>query len=134
RSVAQLDFGAFTASFTNDDNRSDVISAGNPGLVPEKSWDYEVTYERRLRSDAGFVSVTGTVRDVEDRQARVPLLIRNAEGVLEERTAPGNIGDGLVFELAVNASLRLGWLNLERAVLDASVELTESRVTDPFTN
>lgn len=133
RTVNQLNFGAFTASFTNDDNRLDVISAGNPELVPEQAWEYELTYERRLRGDAGFVSVTGTFRDVEDKEARIPLLVRSPDGALEERTAPGNIGDGTQLELELNASLRLGWLNLDRAVLEGSVEISDTEVTDPFT-
>lgn len=133
RSVNQLNFGAFTASFTNDDNRLDVISAGNPELVPEKSWDLELTYERRLGADTGFVSVTGTYRDVEDREARVPLQVRNPDGSLEEFTAPGNIGDGTQMQLEIDASVRLGWLNLDRAVLEGSVEFTETSVMDPFT-
>lgn len=133
RSVNQLNFGAFTASFTNDDNRLDVISAGNPELVPEKSWNYELTYERRLDGDAGFVSVTGSYRDVEDREAAIPLLVRDPEGTLQERTAPGNIGDGERMQLEIDAGVRLGWLNLDRAVLEGSVEFTDTSVTDPFT-
>ena len=133
RTVNQLDFNAFTASFTNDDNRLDVISAGNPELEPEQSWTYELTYERRLRGDAGFVSITGAYRDVEDKEGRVPLLILNETGEIEERTAPGNLGDGTALELEINASVRLGWLNLERAVVEATVQLADTEVTDPFT-
>jgi outer membrane receptor protein involved in Fe transport len=133
RTVNQLDFGAFTASFTNDDNRLDVIDAGNPELVPEKAWNYELTYERRLADDAGFVSVTGTYRDVEDKEGRIPLFIRAPSGEIEERTAPGNIGDGREIRLEVSASVRLGWLNLDRAVLEGSVDFTDTQVTDPFT-
>jgi outer membrane receptor for ferrienterochelin and colicins len=133
RSVSQLDFGAFTASFLNDDNRLDVISAGNPELEPEKSWDYELTYERRLANDVGFVSVTGTFRDIDDLLARIPLLVRAPNGDIEERTAPGNIGDGTEIELEVNASVRLGWLRLDNAVLESTVTVTETDVTDPFT-
>lgn len=133
RTVNQLDFDSFTASFTNDDNRLDVISAGNPELEPEQSWVYEVAYERRLPGDAGFWSITGRYRDVEDKEGRIPLLIRNEAGEIEERTAPGNIGDGTAVELELNAGLRLGWLNLDRAVLEVTVEAADTEVTDPFT-
>lgn len=133
RTVNQLDFNSFTASFTNDDNRLDVISAGNPELEPEQSWVYELAYERRLRGDAGFWSITGRYRDVEDKEGRIPLLIRNEAGEIEERTAPGNTGDGTAVELEISAGVRLGWLNLDRAVLEVSVEATDTEVTDPFT-
>ena len=133
RTVNQLDFNSFTASFTNDDNRLDVISAGNPELEPEQSLVYELAYERRLRGDAGFWSITGRYRDVEDKEARIPLSIRNDAGEIEVRTAPGNIGDGTAVELEISAGVRLGWLNLDRAVLEATVEAVDTDVTDPFT-
>lgn len=133
RTVNQLDFDAFTASFTNDDNRFDVISAGNPELEPEQSWVYELAYERRLPGDGGFWSITGRYRDVEDKEGRIPLSIRSEAGEIEERTAPGNIGDGTAVELEVNAGLRLGWLDLDRAMLEVTVEVADTDVTDPFT-
>lgn len=133
RQVEQLDFGSFVSSFTNDNNRFDVISAGNPELVPEKSWDMELTWERRLPEDMGLVSLTGRYSHIDDKSARVPLVVRTQDGDLIERTAPGNIGQGHSVSVEASASLRLGWLGLDNAVVDASVELEDTEVTDPFT-
>jgi hypothetical protein len=134
RTVAQLDFDDFSASFSNDDNRRDVISAGNPELVPERAWHYELTWEKRLPDDLGLVSVTGAYDAITDHQARVPLILIDAEGNEEERTAPGNIGDAHVASLTFDGSLRLGWLGLERALLESSLKVTDSEATDPFTH
>ncbi|MEX0828582.1 MAG: TonB-dependent receptor, partial [Haliea sp.] len=132
RAVSQLDFGDFVTSFTNDDNRFEVISAGNPELEPEKAWQYELTYERRFADDLGFFSMTVEYADISDRSARIPLLVRTGDGE-EERTAPGNIGDAESISLALEGSLRLDRLGLAGAVLNTSVELVDSNVTDPFT-
>jgi hypothetical protein len=134
RTVAQLDFDDFSASFSNDDNRRDVISAGNPGLVPERAWHYELTWEKRLPDDLGLVSLTGAYDAITDHQARIPLVLIDAEGNQEERTAPGNIGDAHLASLTFDGSLRLGWLGLERALLEGSLEVTDSEALDPFTH
>ncbi|MEQ9566416.1 MAG: TonB-dependent receptor, partial [Pseudomonadales bacterium] len=132
RTVGQLDFGDFVASFVNDDNRSDVISAGNPELEPEKAWEYELTYERQLPNDLGIFSVTALYADISDHLATVPLLVETDQGS-EIRTAPGNLEDAYDAEIEFNGSLRLDWLNLPGAVLDLSLEIERNRVTDPFT-
>ena len=48
RTVSQLDFGDFVATFDSDD---DSVDAGNPDLEPERAWQYKLTYERRLADD-----------------------------------------------------------------------------------
>ncbi|MEX0903691.1 MAG: TonB-dependent receptor [Pseudohongiellaceae bacterium] len=131
RTISQLDFGAFIASFTNDDNRFDVINAGNPELEPEKTWEYELSYERQLLGDRGVITVTALYSDVTDHIGRIPLQVATDDGV-SIRTAPGNLGDGYAAELEISGSLRLDWLSLEGAVLDLSLARQNSRVTDPF--
>lgn len=132
RTISQLDFGAFIASFTNDDNRFKIINAGNPELEPEKTWEYAVTFERQLPNDMGVFSIEAQYADVTDHIARLPLQIETDRGV-RVRTAPGNIGDGYMADLEINNSLRLDWLNLDGAVLDVSVEFQRSRIEDPIT-
>ncbi len=133
RRVDQLDFGDFVASFSNDDNRVDVISAGNPELVPEQAWEYELTYEHRLPDDLGVLSATALYGDIRDSISSVPLFVRDENGVAEIRTATGNIDSARLYELSLNGSLRLGWLNLRTAVIEASLELRDTTIRDPFT-
>lgn len=133
RTVDQLDFGDFVASFTNDDNRFNVINAGNPELEPEQAWEYELTYERRLADDLGFISITAEYNDIRDRNARVPLVIMTEDGQ-EEYTAPGNIDEAYSTRLTLESSLRLDRFGWTGAVVDASLEFADSQVIDPFTN
>ncbi|MES2626019.1 MAG: outer membrane beta-barrel protein [Pseudomonadota bacterium] len=133
RRVDQLDFGDFVASFSNDDNRVDVISAGNPELVPEQAMEYELTYEHRLPDDLGVFTATGLYADIRDRISSVPLVVQDENGVTETRTATGNIDSARLYELSLNGSLRLGWLNLRTAVIEASLQLRDMAINDPFT-
>ena len=133
RRVDQLDFGDFVASFSNDDNRVDVISAGNPELVPEQALEYELTYEHRLPNDLGVLSATGLYADIRDSISSVPLLVRDETGATETRTATGNIDSARLYELSLNGSLRLAWLNLRTAVIEASLKLRDTSINDPFT-
>lgn len=133
RRVDQLDFSDFVASFSNDDNRVGVISAGNPELVPEQAWEYEIAYEYRMLDDLGLVSVTGVYSDVRDSVSSVPLLVLNADGTAEVRTATGNIDSGRSFELTFNGSMRLAALGLRTAVIEGSLTWLDTRIEDPFT-
>ena len=133
RRISQLDFGSFVASFTNDANRFDVITAGNPELEPEKTWEYELTFERRLARDLGLFSLSLQYDDIADRIGRIPLLVTGLGGEVEEAAAQGNIGNGYAAALEMEGSLRLDWLNLSNAVLDTSLRLERTRISDPFT-
>ena len=133
RRVDQLDFDDFISSFSGDDNRINVISAGNPELEPEQAWEYELTWEYRLRDDLGVFSVRGMVGDIRNSISSVPLLIRDANGVEEVRTATGNIDSARAYEFDLNASLRLAWLGWRTAVIEASVGLQDTSIRDPFT-
>ena len=122
RTVSQLDFGDFVASFDNDD---DQVDAGNPELEPEKTWAYRLGWERRLANDTGLVATELFYDDIEDH-------IDNIR-VTDSLSAAGNIGDAERYGITLRGSLRLGLLGLDGAVLDASYTLQDSETTDPFT-
>lgn len=133
RRVDQLDFDDFVSSFSNDDNRINVISAGNPELEPEQAWEYELTWEYRLPDDVGIFSVRGMYGDIRDRISSVPLVMRDQNGVEQVRTGTGNIDEARTLELSLNGSIRLAALGLRTAVIEASVDLQDTSVVDPFT-
>ena len=54
RVVSQLDFKDFVSSFRTEDSSNDVVVAGNPNLVPQKNWNYELLIEHRLADDQGL--------------------------------------------------------------------------------
>jgi outer membrane receptor protein involved in Fe transport len=122
RTVSQLNFADFVATFDNED---DQLDAGNPDLEPEKAWEYKLTYERRLADDAGVLEAQLFYNDIEDHIDKVA-----ATDVI---SAPGNIGDADLYGLRLNGSLRLDRIGLEGAVFDLTYRLQHSETTDPFT-
>lgn len=126
RTVSQLDFADFLTSFESDDNLTGVINAGNPNLVPEKVWAYNVTAERRLANDGGLVSVKLHYDDYSDRIEVIPV----ANGTV---SAPGNIGSGRDYGIELKASVRLDDLGVAGGVIEASGIRRKTQTTDPFT-
>ena len=122
RTISQLDFGDFVASFDNED---DTVDAGNPDLEPEKAWEYKITYERRLAEDAGVVEAQVYYNDIEDHIDKVA-----ATDVI---SAPGNIGDAEHYGVRLKGSWRLAPIGLEGAVIDVTYNWQDSETTDPFT-
>lgn len=127
RTVSQLDFATFVATFENDDNRADVVNAGNPDLVPEKAWEAQVTIERRLAGDAGVASLKAFFNDISDKIDNIPV------GPDLAVSAVGNVGAARAYGLEAKASLRLTALGLRGVVVNASGLARRSRMTDAFT-
>ncbi|MGB5245562.1 MAG: TonB-dependent receptor, partial [Woeseia sp.] len=96
RTVSQLDFGDFVASFDND---NDQVDAGNPDLEPEKAWEYKLNYLHRLPDDKGVLEAQLFYIDIEDH-------IDNIR-VTDTVSAAGNIGNAERMGLTLKGSLRL---------------------------
>ncbi len=122
RTVSQLDFGDFVATFDND---NDQVDAGNPNLEPEKAWEWKLTFERRLANDGGVLATELFLNQIEDHIDRI--------AVTDTASAAGNIGDAQVYGGFLRGSMRLAPLGLEGAVIDAEYRYQDSETTDPFT-
>lgn len=122
RTISQLDFEDFVASFDNED---DKVNAGNPDLEPEKAWQWKLTWERRLRNDGGLLEARLFYNDIEDHIDRVA-----ATDVI---SASGNIGDATLYGITLKGSWRLVPLGLEGAVIDVEYTWEDSEAIDPFT-
>jgi outer membrane receptor for ferrienterochelin and colicins len=127
RTVSQLDFTDFVATFETDDSRPDVVNAGNPDLVPEKAWEYALTYERRLGRDGGVVTLKAFYNQISDHIDNI------AVGPLKDTSAVGNVGPGRAYGLETKASVRLGSVGLPGVVVNATGLVRKSRFTDSFT-
>ena len=125
RSISQLDFADFISGFNTDFLRLEVLRAGNPELVPEKEWLYELTHEYRLPDDQGVISLRGFYKDISDHIEQIPI----GEGIV---SATGNIGSAYHYGGEISTALRLGWIGLPTARIDANFIVQESRATDPF--
>ena len=127
RSISQLNFADFISGFNTDFQRLEVLRAGNPDLVPEKEWLYELTHEYRLPEDRGIISLRGFYKDISDLIDQIPI----GQGIV---SATGNVGNASHFGAELNTGLRLGWIGLPTARLDADITVQGSRVRDPFTS
>lgn len=123
RSISQLDFGNFVSTFVTDDNRLNQLLAGNPNLVPEKTWTAEATYGLRFanRSNVSLRAFYNRIDDAIDK-------IRVLPGV----SGTGNIGEAKSYGVELRSGIRLDWLGLERASVDITGTLQDSSVVDAF--
>lgn len=124
RTVGQLNFADFVTVFDEED---DLPDSGNPELVPEKAWEFELAYEQRLARDGGVIKMRLFYKDISDKLGRVIGNIGN------DRSATGNVGDASLIGAETSASIRLAMLKVPDAVLTASYLRQRSRKTDFFT-
>ena len=122
RTVSQLDFNDFVAQFDDDDDR---IDAGNPDLVPEKAWVFDITYERRFPRDLGLISFRGFYEAISDHIDRIEI----GDGF----EGTGNIGSAHKLGFELTTSLRLDRIGLKGAVIDATYTWQDTQATDSFT-
>jgi outer membrane receptor for ferrienterochelin and colicins len=126
RTISQLEFANFVSGFNTDDSTNDVIKAGNPSLVPQKAWEYDLTIERRLADDQGVWALRLYYFDIEDHIHKIPV----GDGTV---AATGNIGSAKEAGAELSTGLRLGWLGMPGGSVDASYTIRETSTTDAFT-
>ncbi|MEZ5972817.1 MAG: outer membrane beta-barrel protein [Hyphomonadaceae bacterium] len=121
RDVSQLDFGDFVSAAATADA---IISGGNPDLVPQTDWRYELGADLHFPGGAalGLTLTRHQISDVTD------VVYIPAAGY----DAPGNLGDGEATSLDVNFSTPVP--HIEGARLTVQGYLWDTEVTDPLTN
>ena len=121
REVAQLSLTGFAASAALD---TELVNAGDASLVPERSWQFEASAERRFGKE-GSVELT--------------LLHERIDNAIDNLVLPGgfnaqgNVGKARLTELTANVSLPLGMVGLDNAILKGEAIGSWSRITDPIT-
>ena len=123
--VSQLSFADFSASTNLMDEDQDTI-AGNPELVQEESWRYNVNLDYRLPNDGGVVNLRVFYFDVENHIGRIDI----SPSLTNLKSTNGNVGDGSVSGLNLNTSVRLGMVGLPSALLTAGFLVQNSRIDD----
>lgn len=126
KDVAQLSFNDFTANINGGDDDQDAV-AGNPDLRQSQSWRYDLNLEYRFNNDNGVISSNVFYHDLEDVIEKVD--VSTPTSIL---SANGNIGDGERYGMSLNASLRLGFIDLPDILVTSRLQLEDSKVTDPF--
>jgi outer membrane receptor for ferrienterochelin and colicins len=126
RMVMQLSFNDFVAASDNQDNDSNTLP-GNSNLKQEQVFITRLGFEYRLADDIGVID--GDVRwmkhvDVIDRiDVSTPTSILSTNG---------NIGDGYMYGLNLNASLRMKMIGLPNLLVTSSFSVQDAEIKDPF--
>ncbi len=136
RKVSQLDFQNFVAKY---DISLDKVRLGNTGIVPEKSWNYNLTYEHRLPNDAGSIQAEFFYRDISDYIDLVDFTeyfdgagnaIDRAD--LDFISVSGNISKANAYGIKTTGNLRLGFLGLPEALISVDYKWEKNDVIDQF--
>lgn len=125
--VSQLRFSDFTASANLRDETQDTI-AGNPELEQEQVWRYNANLDYRLPNDGGVLNSNLFYYDVRNSIDRIDI----STSPTNLASTNGNVGDGEVYGLNLNASIRLGFLNLPQAVVTAGLLVQDSSIYAPL--
>ncbi|MBT3530283.1 MAG: TonB-dependent receptor plug domain-containing protein [Gammaproteobacteria bacterium] len=127
KDVSQLSFRDFSAGVNQQDDDQDTV-AGNPELEQEETWRYNINLDYRLPNDGGVLNSRFFYYDVGNSIGKIDVSPDPQNLV----STNGNVGDGKVFALYLNASIRLGFLNLPQAVVTASLNLEDAYLYDPL--
>ena len=127
KDVSQLSFADFSAGVNQQDDDQDTV-AGNPELEQEITWRYNVNLDYRLPNDGGVLSSRFFYYDIDGAIGKIDISPNQTTLV----STNGNVGEGKVFGLYLNASIRLGFLNLPQAVLTAGLNLEDAYIFDPL--
>ncbi|HJN96237.1 MAG TPA: TonB-dependent receptor [Gammaproteobacteria bacterium] len=125
--VNQLSFADFVAANDEEDEDSNTL-AGNVNLRQEWLWKYDLNAEYRLPDDIGVVDANIFYHQHHDVIERID--VSTSEENLA--SANGNIGDGEMWGIALNASIRMRMINLPNLYVTTSLSVENSSITDPF--
>ncbi len=124
REVGQLDFNNFVASASL--NSSGVL-AGDPSLVPQQDWAFEIAYDRHIWG-RGIVSLAVRHLVIMDVIDHVPVF--DPSGTFDE---PGNIGGGAENDLISSLTLPLSQFGIPGGLVKGLATWRFSKVVDPTT-
>tara|TARA_Y100001968_G_scaffold321744_1_gene356670 strand:- start:602 stop:2737 length:2136 start_codon:yes stop_codon:yes gene_type:complete len=127
RDISQLSFSDFSASVDSNDEEKNTF-AGNPEIVQEKLWRYDLNLEYRLPNDLGVVNSQIYYRDAEDHIDRIDV----SPSPDDLRSARGNIGDGKWYGVSFDISAKLDPIKIRNALFTTRLRIRDSEFTDPF--
>jgi|TARA_B110000438_G_scaffold31072_1_gene30627 hypothetical protein len=126
--VQQLRFSDFVADTDSNDEDSN-IAAGNSELRQEWYWSYNFNAEYRLPNDVGVIDGQIFYHDHRDRIERLDVSV-SEDNLL---SANGNIGDGKMYGIRLNSSIRMNMFDMPNLLVSTSLSLADSEIRDPLT-
>ncbi len=144
RQIGQLNFQDFASNVNLSTN---VLSAGNAELEPDKTWIYEAALEHRFWENGAAV-LTLRHEDITDVVDLFPFLVpidangdgvpddANSDGLPDQRlvAGPGNIGEGVNDVAELSLTLPLKRFGIEGGEIKATGTWQNGEVTDPLTH
>ncbi len=128
RFISQLSFADFTASSSNTRDEQQAIVAGNPELEQEKAWRYTANMEYRLPQDRGVLNANVLFYDVEGAIGKIDI----SPSPTSLLSANGNTGNGEIYGINLDASVRYAFFNLPPALITAGLLVQDSTTIDPI--
>lgn len=125
--VRQLSFSDFVASSDMRDDDAETM-AGNVDLRQEQVWNFDFGGEYRLPNDLGVIDGTVFYMQHIDVIERIDVSVTPDNPI----SANGNIGDGDMFGLRLNGSVRMNVINMPDLMIISRFEVKDSNITDPF--
>lgn len=126
--VRQLRFSDFVAATDEQDEDSNTF-AGNANLRQEWFWKYDFITEYRLPDDLGVIDANLYYHDHRDVIERIDV----TKDELNLESANGNIGNGKMYGLNVNTSIRMNMINMPNLLVSSRLSIADSKIRDPFT-
>ena len=120
REVGQLNFSDFVSSVDVSNNNS---TAGNPALVPEQKWVYELSVERSF-GDNGAVTLRIFDEEIEDIVDVIPV---------GDTQAVGNLDKASRYGAELFATIDFSGFGWAGGRFDIEIESARSELTDPLT-
>ena len=114
---------------TDDQDEDSNTFAGNANLRQEWLWKYDFNAEYRLPNDAGVVDANLFYHDHHDVIEKID--VSPSEDDL--KSANGNIGDGKMYGLRLNASVRMQMIDMPNLLVSSGWSVRDSEIEDPFT-
>ncbi|HBU41145.1 MAG TPA: hypothetical protein DEB59_11875, partial [Acidimicrobiaceae bacterium] len=127
RIVNQLSFADFVAANDEQDNDANTLD-GNVELRQQTQWRYTLNSEYRLPNDVGVISAELFFADHQD-------VIDWVDASTSEdnlASVNGNLGHGVEFGANVAASIRMAMIGLPNLLVNSTLSVQDSQVTDPF--
>jgi len=125
--VSQLSFADFSANVNSRDDDQDTI-AGNPSLEQEEWWRYTLNLDYRLPNDGGVLNSRLFYYDIDNTIGRIDI----SPSPTKVASTNGNVGNGKVVGLNLDASIRLGMIGLPQGLLTAGALVQDSYIDDPL--
>jgi len=122
--LGQLNFGDFVSSVSLTQN---TVTAGNPDLRPDQSWQFEAAYEYHFWG-RGAVTLSVVHQDVSHILDDKPLV--TPDGIFDVR---GDIGGGRSDWLSLHTSVPTDAVGLTGGLLSVNGDWRDSAVKDPLT-